>query len=66
MENPLILKRKVFTVAHLTDPPDDMRYWMTMTPHERLRLVETLRRINYGTRQSTARLQRIFEIAQRS
>lgn len=66
MEDLLKLKKKVFTVAALTDPPDDRDYWFSLTPHERLRIVEALRRINYGTHQSTARLQRILEITQRS
>jgi hypothetical protein len=54
------------TVASLTDRPDDVEYWHARSPYERLQAVEILRQINYGYDPSTARLQRILEIAQRS
>lgn len=56
--------RTVLTVASLKDEPDEKAYWLTRTPHERLRHIELLRRINYGPG-ATARLQRILEFAQR-
>ena len=42
----------------------DEEYWFSRTPEERLEQVELLRRINYGDA-ATARLQRVFEIAER-
>jgi hypothetical protein len=42
----------------------DKAYWLSRTPHERLRCMETLRRMNYGSR-ATARLQRVLEFATR-
>jgi hypothetical protein len=60
----LKVDRTAFTVAALEDAPDDRAYWLLRTPHERLRHVEILRRINYGHR-ATARLQRVLEFAQR-
>jgi hypothetical protein len=44
---------------------EDREYWLSRTPHERLLHIELLRRINYGTRAS-ARLQRVFEITERT
>ena len=44
---------------------DIKNYWRSRTPQERLRYVETLRRMNYGHRAST-RLQRVLKITQHS
>jgi hypothetical protein len=60
----LKVDRTTFTVTALADASDDKAYWLLRTPHERLRHMEVLRRINYGHR-ATARLQRVFEITQR-
>ena len=55
-----------FSITSLSTPSDDKEYWLAQSPYERLRVVETLRTLNYGIRQSTARLQRVLEITQRS
>jgi hypothetical protein len=55
-----------FSVTPLSAPSEDEEYWFAQSPYERLRAVETLRTLNYGVRQSTARLQRVLEITQRS
>ena len=55
-----------FSITPLSDPSDEKGYWLAQSPYERLRAVETLRKLNYGVRQSTARLQRVLEITQRS
>jgi hypothetical protein len=60
----LKVDRTAFTVASLEDASDDKLYWLSRTPHERLRHVQILRQINYGHR-ATARLQRVLEFAQR-
>ncbi len=60
----LKVDRNAFAVASLMDEPDDKAYWLSRTPHERLRQMELLRRINYGYR-ATIRLQRVLEFAQR-
>lgn len=62
----LKLDKKILTVATLTDPSDDRSYWHARSPYERLQAVESLRQLNYGRHQSTARLQRLLEIAQRA
>ena len=61
----LHIDKSAFSVTSLSGESDDRAYWLSKTPEERLRHIETLRRINYGD-QATARLQRVLEIAQRS
>ncbi len=56
----LKIDKSAFSVASLTDKPDDKEYWHKKTPIERLRQIEILRRINYG-RRATAILQRVLE-----
>jgi hypothetical protein len=60
----LKMDKKSFSVASLTDPPDDLYYWLEKTPIERLKHMEILRKINYGHR-AAARLQRLLEITER-
>ncbi len=62
----LKIDKSFVSVSRLTDIPDDKTYWLSKTPYERIQAVDTLRRLNYGERQSTARLQRVFEITQRA
>jgi hypothetical protein len=54
---------KVFS-SHAEADAADKAYWLSRTPHERLRHMEILRRINYGPR-ACARLQRVLEFASR-
>ena len=61
--NSLKIDRKVFSVVSLDDKDDYHDYWLEKTAIERLKHIETLRRINYGNA-ATARLQRIFEYTQ--
>jgi hypothetical protein len=60
----LKINKTAFSVTSLFDDSDDKAYWLSRSPEERLRHMEILRRINYGT-QATARLQRVLELAQR-
>jgi hypothetical protein len=45
---------------------DEKTYWLSKTPYERLDALETMRQIIYGYDPTTTRLQRIFEVAQRT
>ncbi|NJC95295.1 MAG: hypothetical protein C3F07_02380, partial [Anaerolineales bacterium] len=65
LKSTLRIDRKAFSVVSLTDDSGEKSYWLARTPEERLKQVEILRRINYGN-QSTARLQRVFEITERA
>jgi hypothetical protein len=60
------VRRGVFKVTSLSDPSDDKEYWLSKTPEERLEAVELMRQIIYGYDPSATRLQRVFEITQRS
>lgn len=58
------LDKSVFEITDLGQENDDLKYWLSRTPEERLQAMELLRRINYGKDAATARLQRFFEIAE--
>jgi len=60
------VNRRVFEVTSLFEQTDEKRFWLTRTPAERLQAVERMRQVLYGYDPSTARLQRVLEIAQRS
>ena len=60
----LRVDRSMLVVSTLQDESDEKAYWLKRDPHERMKQIEILRRINYGHR-ATARLQRILEIAER-
>jgi hypothetical protein len=60
------VRRDVFKVTSLFDPSDEKEYWLSKTPEERLEAVELMRQIIYGYDPSATRLQRVFEITQRS
>jgi hypothetical protein len=62
---PRINRRKI-SITSLQDQSGDKDYWLSQTPYQRLKAVETLRQINYGYHKSSARLQRILEIAERT
>jgi hypothetical protein len=58
------IDRKSFSVHNLHDHENDLQYWLSQTPQDRIAAIEMLRRINYGNDVSTARLQRFFEVAE--
>ena len=58
------LDRSHFSVVGLHEPSDELEYWASKTPAERLRAIEQLRRIVYGTARATERLQRLLEVAE--
>jgi len=60
------IDKKAFSVGSLLDPSDEKAYWLSKTPQERLQALELMRQIVYGYDPSTTRLQRVFEVAQRT
>ncbi len=58
------LDKTFFEIADLGQEKNDLEYWLSRTPEERFQAIELLRRINYGEDAATARLQRIFEVAE--
>jgi hypothetical protein len=61
------LDKTVFSVVSLEEADsDEVEFWLSKTPYERLDALETLRQIFYGYNPTTTRLQRIFEITERT
>ncbi len=60
------IDRTAYEVASLFDESSEKVYWLARTPYERLQAVELMHQIIYGYRPSATRLQRFFEVAQRS
>ncbi|MDO9300512.1 MAG: hypothetical protein Q7T89_03975 [Anaerolineales bacterium] len=60
------LDKTIFSVVSLEEADnDEVEFWLSKTPYERLDALETLRQIFYGYNPTTTRLQRIFEITER-
>lgn len=57
------LDKTVVVVQSLDEPPDDIVYWASKTPAERLEALELMRQIAYGYDPATTRLERVLEIA---
>lgn len=55
--------KRVLSVMPLSDADDNRHYWQRQSIQARLRHMELLRRINYGTA-ATGRLQRFLEVVQ--
>ena len=67
MEKELIdiqLDKNHFSVISLSERSKDTNYWLTVSPVDRLKQMEVLRRINYGN-SATSRLQRVLENSER-
>jgi hypothetical protein len=61
------LDRSAFSVISLEEADnDEMEFWRSKTPYERLDALETLRQIFYGYDPATTRLQRVLEITERT
>lgn len=58
------IDRSVINVTAI-DESDEKEYWLAQTPEKRLEAMEMMRRIAYGYDETSARLQRVFEIAER-
>jgi hypothetical protein len=56
--------RSVFEIGTLDEQGDDKQYWRARTPQERMEALELMRQIIYGYDPATARLQRVFEVAE--
>ena len=62
--NPYKMDKTAFSVTTLFEKSGDKEYWLSKTPQERLVALELMRQLNYGYDPTTARLQRILEIAE--
>jgi len=63
-KNFLKLDKKSFSVVSLQESDNDIEYWLSRTPEERIIAVEFLRQLIFNYDPSTERLQRVFETAE--
>jgi len=61
---PLKMDKTALSVVPLEAEGDEIKYWRTRTPNERLEALEFLRQASFGYDPATARLQRVLEVAQ--
>jgi len=67
MSNPLKsarMDKTVISVASLGEEPNDLAYWLSKSPAERLAAVELLRTVHYGYDATSARLQRVLTVVE--
>jgi len=60
---PKLDKNKI-TISSIQDESDEMAYWLSKTPQERIEAIEVMRQIIYGYDPATTRLQRVLEITE--
>jgi hypothetical protein len=56
------LDKKAITISSLREESDEVAYWHSRTPQERMEAIEVMRQIIYGYDPASTRLQRVFEI----
>ncbi len=61
----LRIDRKAFSATSGFGDSKDKHYWLSRTPQERIRHMEILRRINYGSL-ATRRMKRVLEFVERN
>lgn len=59
------MDKTAFSVVPLAQADDELEYWLTKTPLERLQAVELIRQTLYGYTGTTPRLQRLLTVARR-
>ena len=57
------MDKTMMVVQGLHETSDELVYWQSKTPQERLEALEQMRQIIYGYGPTTTRLQRFFEVA---
>jgi hypothetical protein len=58
------LDKKTITISSIHEESDEIAYWLSKIPQERMEAIEVMRQIIYGYDPATTRLQRVFEIAE--
>ncbi|MBW6474447.1 MAG: hypothetical protein K0B14_15075 [Anaerolineaceae bacterium] len=56
------LDKKAITISSLQEESDEVAYWHSKTPQERMEAIEVMRQTIYGYDPATTRLQRVLEI----
>ncbi len=62
----LHVDKKTIVISSLDDPTDEIVYWSTKSPIERLAAIELMRQIIYGYDPASTRLQRVLTITERT
>ena len=65
-DSPYRMDKTAFRVTTLEEEGNDLAYWLTKTPEERLAALEQLRQLHHGYHQADARLQRVCQVTERS
>ena len=63
--NLLKMDKTSVVISSLDEPTDEIIYWSTRTPIERIAAIELMRQIIYGYDPTTTRLQRVLTITER-
>jgi hypothetical protein len=58
----LKMDKNIFSVVTDFSEANDMEYWFSLSPLERLEAIELMRQIIYGYDPSSDRLQRVFTV----
>jgi hypothetical protein len=58
------LDKKTITISSIHEESDEIAYWHSKIPQERIEAIKVMRQIIYGYDPATTRLQRVFEIAE--
>jgi hypothetical protein len=58
------LDKKTITISSLHEEGDEIVYWYSKTPQERIEAIEVMRQIIYGYDPTSTRLERVFEITE--
>ena len=64
--NHLKVDKTSMVISSLDEPTDEIVYWSTKTPIERMAAIELMRQIIYGYDPTSTRLQRVLTITQRA
>lgn len=58
------IDKSALVINNLSDPANELAYWLTQSPQKRLEALEQMRQIVYGYDPTTTRLQRVFTITE--
>jgi len=58
----LKMNKNIFSVVTNFSEANDMEYWFSLSPLERLEAIEIMRQIIYGYDPTSDRLQRVFTV----
>jgi len=64
LETRFRLDKSAISVDTLGDETDDLDYWLTRTPDERLAAMELMRQINYDYDPIADRVSRVLEVVE--